>query len=320
MITWVLIIVGMVACVVVFMAVANRALRAMRVGVPLERVFSHYVSGPLPHGRDGSSVMVLHQASGILIQIRKRLLPKLKGRHCMVRLWVQKKRAAKPRWSPDALKARLLSYTLAIGPDTARHTPFWCLPSPDAGEVLAEFDCGSSVAKVRTSLHEIISAEPGIGENPVFDVWAERCTVGLRFGVLDDEPSEGPGAERKPVVTDADQTVLDGQLQWYVCRTDCSGDITEEQGVGIPPAEVHDFLMKKNGAWELCIRPGESPTRVSQIRLFFRKALAAPLGDMQFMFSRIGPGRVYLGTKTEVEWLRDQLAAKKIDVACEPAE
>ncbi len=188
MTTWIVLVVGLMAIAWIALEVLARTHRVLYKDVPLVRLFRRYVSDSVPHGRDGSSIMILHRASNTLVQVEK-TLSKGAEQPPMANLRVLKKGASEPRWNPQGIKSRLLACGLGIrrSPDRMVAVPIWSLPSHKAGVVLLEIECGASLSKVEEAIEQIILEDPALAEDPRFDLWCENCAQTLCFGKFEEE-------------------------------------------------------------------------------------------------------------------------------------
>ncbi len=101
------------------------------------------------------------------------------------------------------------------------------------------------------------------------------------------------------------QSFAPGELVWsesFHCPS--CGCATEADDCGFPPPEIRDVLITAHGLWGLHIDLTGS-ARISACKILHCD-LNTDFGDVPAMKSRI-PGIVYVGTKTEMEWLRSRL-------------
>jgi hypothetical protein len=103
------------------------------------------------------------------------------------------------------------------------------------------------------------------------------------------------------------QTVINGKLRWY--RSSMGEDgIFEEDGIGMPPEWIRDYLIEKDGRWELiAIDATDKSVVVRLMRLEMKLEMAAAARLLKSL-----PGVIYTGTKVEVDWLR----AKLLELDC----
>lgn len=107
------------------------------------------------------------------------------------------------------------------------------------------------------------------------------------------------------VLAEVDQTVIDGDLRWYVSlRCPNCGSAVEFDDIGLPPDEIRESLIQCDGRWDLHLErmPGDAAS-ISQV---LRSALGWSLSDS---LSRLKAGtvRIYSGTRVECEWLKVRL-------------
>jgi hypothetical protein len=101
------------------------------------------------------------------------------------------------------------------------------------------------------------------------------------------------------------QTIVSNQLRWYRSISCPSCGHIEEDGVGVPPKELRDRLLKEGGRWKLV---ANGPHKAAPIKVV-RSALGLS-GEAASAF-RLFPV-LYIGTKTEAEWLKARMDASNL--------
>ena len=99
----------------------------------------------------------------------------------------------------------------------------------------------------------------------------------------------------KEGVSSLGQSLISRRLRWYR-STSCTkcGNI-EEDGEGFPPPEYHKQLLEAGGRWKLIVD--------LRFKAPFLKVLKSLLGLLLLKAKAIKFPEVFVGTKTEVEWL-----------------
>ena len=114
----------------------------------------------------------------------------------------------------------------------------------------------------------------------------------------------------KPLDAEVGQTAVRGHLKWYIsyhCQN-CDA-VGEADDMGIPPEEIRDLLIQKQGRWELRV-DGRAANRVI-IAKVLRRALGLSLAEVTHLMKSI-PSLLYCGTQVEAEWLAGILASEGI--------
>lgn len=113
-----------------------------------------------------------------------------------------------------------------------------------------------------------------------------------------------------PVVLDADQTSIDGRLSWYYSShcSNCDSRV-EFDDTGTPPDEFRDAIIETDGLWELHV--DDQTIGKAAIVKTLRGNLGWSLAEAAQALAK-APGPMYTGTKTETEWLQQQLLDDKI--------
>ena len=99
------------------------------------------------------------------------------------------------------------------------------------------------------------------------------------------------------------QIIVSSRLLWYRSISCPACGRIEEDGEGLPPEEFRAHLLQEGGRWKLVAR---GPAKSAAIKVI-RRALAVPLGEAFRLFPVL-----YIGTKTEVEWLKAQMEASNV--------
>jgi hypothetical protein len=103
------------------------------------------------------------------------------------------------------------------------------------------------------------------------------------------------------------QTVVSNQLRWYRSTSCVNCGHVEEDAIGFPPAPLRDLFLKEGGHWQLTVSEAD---RVAAIRVV-RTALGFLLEEAAAVSLRRFPA-VYVGTRTEVEWLKARMDASGV--------
>ena len=106
------------------------------------------------------------------------------------------------------------------------------------------------------------------------------------------------------------QTVVDGNLRWYRSGVGKDGIVFEEVGVGMSPEYIRDYLIKKEGEWELI---AGDPTNKSMVIRVMRSVMQLKMAEASKLLKDL-PGVIYSGTKVEVDWLKAKLLESDIVV------
>ena len=83
-------------------------------------------------------------------------------------------------------------------------------------------------------------------------------------------------------------------------------------GRGIPPDYIRNEIIKSQGLWHLYVYDENTKQRVIAAKEI-RSALNIPFSEVSNILKLI-PGRVKSGTRTEMEWLKNLLLNKGINV------
>ena len=102
------------------------------------------------------------------------------------------------------------------------------------------------------------------------------------------------------------QSFAPGKLVWSE-SLHCSacGCAIEADDSGFPPPEIRDLLIAAHGLWALQVEL-TGIERISACKILHCD-LNTDFADVPVMKNRI-PGIVYVGTKTEMQWLQSRLA------------
>ena len=123
---------------------------------------------------------------------------------------------------------------------------------------------------------------------------------------------QGTCASCKEVVQVYFGESIDGsRLVWHSAYTcDHCGAAVVMDDDGFPPVEIRDQLAVANGYWETVVDEVEEPLKTVSV-------LVELLGLNRIDALRLAkslPGRVAIGTRTECEWLRQQLSQRSLRV------
>jgi hypothetical protein len=103
------------------------------------------------------------------------------------------------------------------------------------------------------------------------------------------------------------QILWDRQLRWSKSEVAEDGACVEVDGVGFPPQDIRDQILRERGEWELVITAGNR-TRIMAI---LRESLGKSMNEVAECTKCI-PAPVYRGTKIEANWLLEKM--KKVGV------
>lgn len=119
------------------------------------------------------------------------------------------------------------------------------------------------------------------------------------------------------------QSFVSGNLAWYESFRCPTCGASEEDGTGIAPAWLRDALIEAEGSWGLRVELTGSD-RIAACKTLHCD-LNTDFDDVSAMLKRI-PGIVYVGTRTEMQWLQSRLvefgfesSVVEIDAAAVPA-
>jgi hypothetical protein len=101
---------------------------------------------------------------------------------------------------------------------------------------------------------------------------------------------------------------VSSRLLWYRSISCPACGRIEEDGEGLPPQEFRARLLQEGGRWKLV---ATGPAKAAAIKVI-RSAFAVPLGEAFRLFPVL-----YIGTKTEAEWLKAQMEASNMAVNIE---
>jgi hypothetical protein len=101
------------------------------------------------------------------------------------------------------------------------------------------------------------------------------------------------------------QTIVSNQLRWSRSISCPSCGHIEKDGVGLPPEELRDRLLKDGGRWKLVASGSDKAAAIKVIR----SALGLT-GEAASAF-RLFPV-LYVGARTEAEWLQAQMEASNL--------
>lgn len=87
----------------------------------------------------------------------------------------------------------------------------------------------------------------------------------------------------------------------------------EEDGEGLPPKPLRDQLLTEGGRWRLALKDGDRVAVIKTVKSAFGLSLKEASAA-----ARMFP-TVYIGTKTEVEWLKLKLEASSAVAQVTPA-
>jgi DNA-directed RNA polymerase subunit RPC12/RpoP len=109
------------------------------------------------------------------------------------------------------------------------------------------------------------------------------------------------------------QSIFGGQLVWHSCYscTNC-GAVIEMDDEGVPPDYIRHEIIKTEGLWHLYVYDENRRQRLIAVREM-RSALNIPFSEVDKLLKLI-PGRVKSGTRAEMEWLKNLLLNKGINV------
>ena len=175
-----------------FMEFTGYLTRAVHRNVPRFRL-NQCITPFLLHGVNGTRAILHHRRARIMIQAVKSLGPPGSRKERRVGLRVIKEEVRHLKRFDWGLRVRM---PLRGVTDPLFSVAIWWLPSPHKGKPLEEVDCGASISRVQAAVQKIISEDPALAENPVFDVWCEKGGVSPTRGKFEDY-GEGDQAEEK---------------------------------------------------------------------------------------------------------------------------
>lgn len=109
------------------------------------------------------------------------------------------------------------------------------------------------------------------------------------------------------------ETTVDNYLRWYVAyKCPFCGESVEMDDVGLPPDHIRNLLIDAEGKWGLNVKVGlEKKTKLISI---LRQVLNLSLVDAG-KITKLIPGIIIRGSKTEMEWLQKILMSEGLEVA-----
>jgi hypothetical protein len=203
-------ILGTVLFIAVAMEVHGRLVRAVYRDIPLTNLlgmFDWYIATRLRTGANGMRIVMYDRSSGIMVQVTKSLDPEPSWPQYRsdgkVKLRLLKTLPRRPRKEGPIFPRGPFNRGMMWGADRVNPcVPYWRLPSPYAGEVLAEVECGASLSRLREALREAFLKDPVLSACASVDLWFERSRAGWRtLGIFEDEEStaeSGKGLSSDP--------------------------------------------------------------------------------------------------------------------------
>ena len=116
----------------------------------------------------------------------------------------------------------------------------------------------------------------------------------------------------KAVQLQVGQAIVFSELVWhrgYSCENCGAG--AEMDDIGVPPDEIRSEIIKAEGLWHLSIHEDGKRRLIAAKEI--RAALKLPFSDFKAILKTI-PGRLKSGTRAEMEWLKERLSNKGINV------
>lgn len=102
--------------------------------------------------------------------------------------------------------------------------------------------------------------------------------------------------------SESGQTIIAGKLHWYRKVTE-NGPETVEDGLGFPPPEIREELIRKDGEWLLFVG-SEAKTLVGKI---LKEHLKLSLPEVAKILKTIPDKPVFIGTRKEADWVEELL-------------
>jgi hypothetical protein len=102
------------------------------------------------------------------------------------------------------------------------------------------------------------------------------------------------------------QTIVSNELRWYRSISCPNCGHIEEDGIGFPPEDLRDQLLKQGGRWKLV---ANEANRVAVLKII-RSSLGLSMEEAAATLRHFPT--VYTGTKTEAQWLKTQMEASHI--------
>ncbi|NEO87515.1 MAG: hypothetical protein F6J87_25125 [Spirulina sp. SIO3F2] len=117
---------------------------------------------------------------------------------------------------------------------------------------------------------------------------------------------ESCGQCGREIMMNVGQSVFDQALMWHVsyCCPYC-GEQLEADDRGLPPEDIRSTILAVEGRWQLVV-PATGDQKLNTIKVL-RARLNLSLNEAIKLKSKM-PGVVVIGTKAEVDWLRQALS------------